>query len=306
MTEAFFSATQNALRNITSTFDMVWPTAVGLWNLRCMVNGVKHVYPSISEAEMAAKFSAGSGIRGVNYKRAFIDTPWDEQQENFAWTLLNSTIPIFEGWLEELKSSNFPDMKLKDLQMPDTVQLEVSRLISNPSVVMTNAFHTVYSTKRDRDYGNIVPLLKCYRVFKEARNCYMHHGCRADQRLIDAYNTYNQSVTLANLGVKELPQFPSPVLDETVHISLRGVVGFSYIVIKMLVSLDAELLCAQNAENEFINRFREKHRILRNLKSNIEGAKRQVVRYVTQCGYATPQAPEELTQLLLTHHLVSL
>ena len=75
MTDVFFTATKKALSNITSTYDTVWPTAVGLWNLRCMVNGVKKEYPCITETELTAKFSLGSGIHGVNYKRAFVDHP---------------------------------------------------------------------------------------------------------------------------------------------------------------------------------------------------------------------------------------
>ena len=90
MTDVFFTATKRALNNITSNYDMVWPTAVGLWNLRCMVNGVKKEFPEITEAELAAKFSQGSGIHGVNYQRAFIQTTWTQQQTKFAWILLNN------------------------------------------------------------------------------------------------------------------------------------------------------------------------------------------------------------------------
>ena len=50
MKEVFFSVTQNALDNITAMYDSVWPTAVGMWNLRCKVNGVKHECPDMTEA----------------------------------------------------------------------------------------------------------------------------------------------------------------------------------------------------------------------------------------------------------------
>lgn len=79
MIDVFFSATKKALGNITATYDTVWPTAVGLWNLRCLVNGVRKEYPTITEAELAAKFSLGSGIHGVNYKRAFGEHTWEQQ-----------------------------------------------------------------------------------------------------------------------------------------------------------------------------------------------------------------------------------
>lgn len=305
LTDVFFSATKKALSNITSTYDTVWPTAVGLWNLRCMVNGVKKEYPDITEAELAAKFSSGSGIHGVNYKRAFIDHTWEQQQAMFAWILLNSTIPIFEGWLEELKQSCFPDMKVKELQFPGKAQAEVTRLKSNHSTILSNSFYSTYRGKRDRGYGQIDALLHCYRVFKEARNCYMHNGSKANTRLVDAYALYAPFATPTALGVSEVPQFPSPVLGNEIQISLRGVVGFSYILIKILVSLDTELLCTINAEREFISRYQEKHTILRTLKPDVEGARRQVKHYVQQCGFPAPLAVDDLTSFLLNNHLVS-
>lgn len=305
MTDVFFTATKKALSNITSTYDTVWPTAVGLWNLRCMVNGVKKEYPCITEAELTAKFSLGSGIHGVNYKRAFVDHTWERQQTNFAWILLNSTIPIFEGWLEELKQDYFPGMKVKELQYPGRVQTEVTRLKTRTSTVLSNSFYSSYLGKRDRCYSQIDALLHCYRVFKEARNCYMHNGSKANQNLINAYAMFAPFATPTALCVSEVPEFPAPVLGNEIQISLRGVVGFSYILIKILVSLDTELLCSIDAEREFISRYQEKHTILRTLKPNLDGARRQVEHYVQQCGFPTPLAVDDLTSFLLSNHLVS-
>ena len=305
MNDVFFTATKKSLNNITSTYDTVWPIAVGLWNLRCMVNGVKQEYPGVTEAELAAKFSLGSGIRGVNYKRVFVNQTWEEQQTKFAWILLNSTIPIYEGWLEEMKLNCFCDMRVKELQFPGRVQNEVTRLISTPSTTLRNSFYLTYLGKRDRCYSQIDALLHCYRVFKEARNCYMHNGSKASQNLVDAYNDYKLFATTTALCVSEVPEFPVPVLNHEVQISLRGVVGFSYILIKILVSLDTELLCAIDAEQEFISRYREKHVVLRTLKSSVAGAKQQVQHYVKQCGFPDPLAVDELITFLLDRHLVS-
>ena len=160
MQDVFFTATKKALNNITSTYDTVWPTAVGLWNLRCMVNGVKKEFPSVNEHELTAKFSLGSGIHGVNYKRAFFESSWEVQQTKFAWILLNSTIPIFEGWLEELKQTIFPNLKVKEMQFPDSVQAEVNRLKQNPSTMLTSSFYQSYSSKKYRCYRNIESLMK--------------------------------------------------------------------------------------------------------------------------------------------------
>ena len=305
MTDVFFTSTKRALNNITSTFDIVWPISVGLWNLRCMVNGIRSEYPNVTECELTAKFSHGSGIHGVNYKRAFTQTTWEQQQTNLAWILLNNTIPIFEGWLEELKQDYFADMKIKDLQFPHSAQVEVTRLISNSSALLKNAFYSTYCGKRDRCYSNINALLSCYRVFKEARNCYMHKGSVADQKLIDAYNSYTQLATTSSLCVSEIPEFPVPTLDSQINISLRGVVGFSYIVIKLLVSLDTELLQSINAEKEFIERYKLKHTIMRTLKSNVDESRRQVKQYVKQCGFPSPKNVDDIITFLVDNHLVN-
>jgi len=305
LNDVFFTATKKSLNNITSTYDTVWPIAVGLWNLRCMVNGVKQEYPGITEAELAAKFSLGSGIRGVNYKRVFVNQTWEEQQTKFAWILLNSTIPIYEGWLEEMKLNCFSGMKVKELQFPGRAQVEITRLTRYPSTVLRDSFYSTYLGKRDRCYSQIDALLHCYRVFKEARNCYMHNSSKVNQKLVDAYNNYIPFATTTALCVSEVPEFPVSVLNHDVQISLRGVVGFSYILIKILVSLDTELLCAANAEQEFISRYREKHAILRTLKSSATGARRQVQNYVKQCGFPMPLAIDDLTEFLLDNHLVS-
>lgn len=265
----------------------------------------KKEFPSITEAELACKFTMGSGIHGVNYKRAFFERTWEQQQSDFAWILLNSIFPIYEEWLLELKNTIFPDMKTKEMQFPNQIRNEVSRLTSNSSNVLSKAFYTTFCNKRDRNYAHIEELMKCYRVFKEARNCFMHHGSNATQKLIDAHLDYTSSASERVLSVKEIPFFSVPKLDEKISLSLRGAVGFSYVLIKILVSLDTELLCSVEAEKELISRFKQQHPTRRTLKSDIEGSKRQIKHYIMQCSFPEPQSVDEVRQFLLEKHLVS-
>lgn len=149
MNDAFFSATKHALKNITGVYDMVWPISVGLWNLRYMVAGIRaECSEEVTESFLANKFSAGSGVHGVNYKKAFTDTSWEEQKRNFAWILLNNFFPIYEGWLEELKKKNFNDLDIKKLQYPDKIQNEIARMKNNPSNVLKMLF-TIRIPKRN-------------------------------------------------------------------------------------------------------------------------------------------------------------
>lgn len=152
MSSVFFTATKHALENITSTYDTVWPIAVGLWNLRCMVNGTKHEYEKIPEAELVGKFCLGSGIHGVNLKRAFYEKTWKNQQIDFAWILLNSACSIYEAWIAELKQTRFTDLKVKKMQFPIDLYTEVTRLKNSPSPVMQSTFYSAYQGMKDRCY----------------------------------------------------------------------------------------------------------------------------------------------------------
>lgn len=304
--DAFFSATKHALKNITSVYEMIWPISVGLWNLRCMVAGMRLECAEVTESLLANKFSVGSGIHGVNYKKAFTDTSWEEQKKDFAWLLLNNIFPIYEGWLEELKEKNFSQLVIKRLQYPDKIRGEISSIISSPSNVLKNAFYGTYSQKKYRNYSRIVEWMRCFRVFKEMRNCYMHNGSIADTALLDAYADYLPYATVNDLGVKEVPELQQPMEGDPIDISLRGVVGFSFIMLRIIVSVDAELLCACEAEKEFLERFEFSHRTVRTLKPDINGARKQVEQYVRQCGFPTPKNPDEMKFFLLNHHLVSI
>lgn len=305
MKDVFFTATKDALNSITEIFDSVWPIAVGLWNLRKMVNETKQKSPGITEKDFATIFTQGSGIHGVNFKHAFFERTWEQQQSDFAWIILNSTLPIYEEWLETLKATFFHDISKSKMKSPYEIRKEVSRLTCNQSSVLTNAFYSTFCGKRDRDYLHIEGLMCCFRVFKEARNCYMHQGAKADSDMIRAYQEYKKTVTKAVLGVTEIPEFFPPTLNEEIRLSLRGVVGFSYVLIKILVSLDTELLCSANAEDELITRFKEKHNIMRTLSTNSDKAQSQVIHYIKQCSFPTPTAVDEVKDFLLNHHLVS-
>ena len=145
----------------------------------------------------------------------------------------------------------------------------------------------------------------CLRVFKEARNCYMHNGSTADPKLLTAYSDYTPHATTAALCVTEVPEFTAPVLNNQIQLSLRGVVGFSDILRKILISLDTELLCAVEAEGEFISRYQNRQKLVRTLKADPNGARGQVKHYVMQCGFPTPVAIDDMTAFLLSHHLIT-
>lgn len=304
MKTAFFTATENALESISSTFGMVWPIATSLWNMRQIISLEIAEKPEISDADLAEKYSRPAGIHGTSFHRDFLDTTWDKQQEQIAWILLNATVSTYEGWLHELKETVFPTMNERALQFPDSVLSEVNRLTQPSSNMTSTCFHAAYGSRKHRDYGKIEDLLRCYRVFKEARNCYMHHGSFATDRLVDICSEYENDITPLLLGFSEIPEFPSPTAGHKIDISLRGVVGFSGVVIKIIVSLDSELLRAQAAEDDFVARYQAKHSAVRTLGKSLADANDLTRRSVEQCGYLRPDNIDAMKNFLVSKELL--
>lgn len=300
----FFPFTNDALNHITSVFNMVWPIAAGLWNLRCQVSGVKNEFPKISEKQLAAKFSFGSGIHGVNYKLSFIDKSWQEQKEDFAWILLNSSIPVLEAWTEEIEKV-FKHTKHYKFQYPDTVVNEIKKGTTHESTIMKNCFYQQYLIQKDNCIQNIDNLLICFRFFKEARNCYMHNGMKANDNLIFAYKKFSQINSPSQLGLQEIPLYITPIKDQIIHLDLRGIVGFSAVLRKTMISIDTELIKSNEAEELFIARWRKVHSIRRVLKSNPASADNQIVRYIKKCDLPVPKSISLIKNFLLQKNLLS-
>ena len=98
----FFTATENAHRQITRLFDFIWPTATAMWDLRWQVAGYLAVAPNTTKAQLDGRFAEGSNISGANLKRACVEHTWEEQKELFARIVLVNSISIYEGWIEEV------------------------------------------------------------------------------------------------------------------------------------------------------------------------------------------------------------
>ena len=311
MEEFFFSATKKSLNNITNMYNAVWPMAVGLWNLRCTVKGIQAEYPTISQIELAEKFCVGSGIKRLDFRNGFLGHTWAEQQSDFAWILLNSTFPIYESWIQDMKENVFVDTEIKEkhFEFPDTIEGVIERTRSNQSDMLTQSLYPIYlkkkKNKKEYSLSKIKNLLYCYRVFKEMRNCYMHKGSIASEKLMEAYNNYILHCSPQDINMKEKTELPSLELGTPITPSLRGVVGFSAVLIRILVTLDTELMCSREAEKVFDQQFKNKHKVLPSLNPDKNKALAQIKRYVRQSGFLPPIELEVVMAYLLRKGLVS-
>lgn len=206
------------------------------------------------------------------------------QQENLAWLLLSNTIPIYEYWWKSLsKEVGFNIMSESGMEFPTNLSdprkkgilQELNDLTSNSSSLFEDVFYPVYSSKRNhcKDLTELNNSMYCYRLFKEIRNCHMHSGGIVSDASKDpitnlpwitvAYNEYLNNIVIPSststiLNIEELPALPSDFSANTgdkLHISLRGVVGFSNIMRRIMLTVDAELIKAKITEQYISNRW---------------------------------------------------
>jgi hypothetical protein len=301
MATHFFGATASANKQITEMYDFVWPTATAMWNLRWQVGGYVQVVPDATVTQLRARFSEGADIHGANLRRACIEHSWEKQKESFAQILLTNTIAIYEGWIEEVLDGlgkNTRDLRTW-LQFPDDaahstgVNFAIADIAAVESAPLKNNFYASLCAGNNYNKATMNPMMLCYRFFKEMRNCQMHGGGVIEQRLVDAYTNFLPVANAAALGVGEVPKHAAAVLDGNVNLSLRGVVGFSHIVLKIMATLDAELSRSEHAEKVFCKRWKQTHRVRLTMPADPERRKSRVNLLVHKAGFPKPSNPAD-------------
>lgn len=296
----FFGATASAHNQFTQMYDFVWPTATAMWNLRWQVAGYVQAVPDATVPQLRARFSEGADIDGANLRRACIEHSWEKQKESFAQILLTSTIAIYEGWIDEVIDGLGKTTRMKDwLQFPDDtakstgVNFAIADITAVESAPLKNNFYAALCAGNHCDKINLNSMMLCYRFFKEMRNCQMHGGGVIELRLVDAYNNFLPVANPAALGVGEVPKHSPAVLGGNVNLSLRGVVGFSHIVLKIMATLDSELSRADCAEKTFIKRWKQTHRLRLTMPADAERRKRKIDRLVRKARFPKPANPAD-------------
>jgi len=264
----FLLTSTRAAKRLTEVFDFVWPTAAAIWNLRWQVGGYVAVVPNAPEADLAGRFIAGSGIRGANLRRACIKVSWEDQQQEFARFLLVEFCALYEAWCEGALSELAQTSALaKSLQFPtvfanNTPSKGVGHALgivnSNLSAAMSTGMYPVFCKNKKYSKPHLEQLLTCYRYFKELRNGLVHAGGTASPNFVNAQAAY-ATLTPATLGTTEIPVINAHAPGDGVKVSLRGVVGFGEVVLRLICTLDAEFAQSDGAEKAFIARWKSKH-----------------------------------------------
>ncbi len=313
MAEVFFRASNDAMKSITYAYDFVHPVTVSMKYLRKEIEKLKLLHGTITNDEIKAIIDPDSMVHGVNYERSFVQETVEEQEERIAWLLLNNLFAIHEGWAQRLYTETFADygytekLFIKNLEFSDLSDKIFTYFIpsSKKSTQMEGAFFEVYKQKSGLDFNKLDNYMLCYRYFKEARNCFMHGNFIASQKVLTAYNNYISIATMEDLDVSEVPITIAPILNERINLCLRGVIGFSLIVLRIIRICDAYLLCAKAAEKEFLDRKPEDWKT-HTLSGTPAKAMEQISSYSMKAGFMRAKWTQDYQNYLLDKNIFTL
>ena len=311
----FFEPSRGTFAELTQLYSFVWPAAAGMWNLRWQVRGFLEAAPLATNEDLLARFVRGSGIQGAgNLRGDCVAKTWDEQQRLFAKFLLVDICALFESWITQvLRCLGLPGGNAeKYLQFPTTttrgirkgVQAAIDDITSPESAMLRATFYDLLKSSPKNSLANLENLLHCYRFFKECRNCLAHNGGIADVRAVDAYTQF--AATAAALDVTEVPAHEATLLAEQIRLHLRGVVGFSDIVLRIVSTLDAELSRSARSERHLKNQWLARNGRRYSLKTTNAVAKsRQIQRLIGKLRLPKPTQTVALEKWLRAEQLVN-
>lgn len=261
----FFLPSKRLEAQITDVFDGLWGTVTAAKNLRWQVRGFCEEYEHTkSNIEITQKFvekKEDSNVR-PNLYRVCIQDSWADTEYRISRDFLINIFACYEGWVEDILtifSANTKKMR-NDLQYPKDGTHDYERLLATLQTgtgnAVSTAFYDLYKNKNVKyNLDKVQNWLLYFRYFKECRNCIIHDGGLTNQKVIDAYTAIT-SLTKEDLDVKECPITISTNLGDPIQLSLRGVVGFSQLILRLVCTFDVEFIKTDMAETYFIQVMR--------------------------------------------------
>lgn len=256
MTTLYFETSREAAKAITTAFDFVAPAQASLWSMRSALQTKLARTPEMTEPELHAEFFAPASVRYTNIRR-WAQRPWEDHEQQFARLLLITFCSIYEAWLAATvaKLGLAPSLE-KALQFPSKGTKGVGHALAAlpSSAVITRCFSESLKRHRKHSHKHLEVLLKCYRVFKEARNAIAHEGAVASTKAVAAHQDF-ASIPKNDLGPVATLPMPVPVIGSTITLPFRGVIGFSDVVLRLIVTIDAALAQTSTGEIDLRRRW---------------------------------------------------
>lgn len=308
--EAFFFETEASRERLSDLFDFVWPTAAALWNLRWQVQGFLKEVPNATKAQLENRFTFGSHLSSTDLRISCVHRSWDEQKEIFAGFILSNAIATYEFWADALmKELGAPAQDSKKLQFPDRpgkpgIQSFVAQQTSAKSVPLDIELYPRYAAKKKYDWPRVQNLALCFRYFKEIRNSIMHGGGIATQVAAVAYANFLPVSDRHSLGMRANIEIFPVIEGQPVKLSLRSVVGFSDVLIRLMHSIDAELMRGKPAEATLKRRLMNRSYPMM-LSSDARRRHHQICLRCATSGLSKPAKSDELYKYMVAEGLIS-
>jgi hypothetical protein len=268
MKSYFFEHTRNAHLRISEIYDFAWPTIAAMWSLRKQINDYLKANPNATDYELDEKFAHPANIRGASLKSAWMSRPIEAQHEEMARILLINIVAVYEGWVRNLliDLQSYDGVLAKAFEFTEAthpaavgVESALAFVTTNESLVLKGCFYDTLQTNKMYTPAQLKAMMVCFRYFKELRNCEVHNSGLANSRLVDAYNDLARLKTAEELGCYKFPKFHQPVIGQKTKVELFGVTGLNNIVLRMIVTLDAEMSRSAQAEHAFVKKWRPIH-----------------------------------------------
>lgn len=300
----FFNSSKIIVPQMTAIFDFIWPTAAAMWNLRWQVKGLVGENPGIGHDALLGRFVAGSDIRGVNLKKSCLENSWEQQKEQFAKIMLSEFCALYEAWyasLNEELSNLLSSSNLKDYEFPKILV----RLGALPdSAPLSSTVYPSLAENKKYNLSALPEMLATYRYFKGLRNGYIHNGGVANEKLFEVYNLFSV-ISAADLGVAELPEHPEISVGKPYHVTLRGVVGFGDVMLRLITTLDAEFAKKEVAEPVFVKKWKGVILGSHTMPGNDDDADRYIKRLVGKLNLKAPATGLPLRGFLKENKLIN-
>ncbi|TDH61159.1 hypothetical protein E2C06_18135 [Dankookia rubra] len=264
----FFSETNELHDEIISLHDFVLPAATALWNFRAVIEEEFEKNSVVSVSDLAHKYNTAPGTRGsTNLITPFRTHTWEMQRDRLSEVALVNIIALYEIWCERIcQIFGNSDLAIK-MQFPSGVTavngvlFAINQLQATGSVAISNSIQPSLRQSKKYSLVSINNLLKCYRYFKELRNCLMHRGRRCDGKLWGAQSEFKPVATEAALGMKFVPEHFTALQGQEVQLSFHGVLGFTDVILRIATTIDAEIAATPEGERIVIERIRENAQI---------------------------------------------
>jgi hypothetical protein len=242
----------------------------------------------------------------------FSKITWESQQGRIAENLLLVLVGIYEAWLKAvLAAAKVPkaDQVEKDLQFPlgpkkKGVVKALSDATSAKSPALVAAFRPATTSHAKYSLQELNSLLVCYRYFKEMRNALAHNGGQAHDWAVASSTKYANLLQTSTLGMKHPPPGQVLIVDAPIPLALAPVVGFGEVLLRMLVTVDAELATSAGAESEVLREWKKRHGERVTFPADPARCNQKVANKLALIGMPRPVPDAAITRLLRNHRLI--